>query len=197
MFTGIITDVGEVVGLEQQGDLRVQVKTTYDTHTIDLGASVCCSGVCLTVVEKKADLLSFDVSGETLSRTNLENWKKGTKINMERSLRVGDELGGHIVTGHIDGVGEIVSIVDDGGSKVFKFSYPHGLDKFIAEKGSISLNGTSLTVNGIYDDGFDVNLVPHTQEMTMFGQAHVGDKVNVEIDVLARYLDRMQQFSNN
>ena len=193
MFTGIITDVGEVINLEQQGDLRVQVKTSYDTNSIDLGASVCCSGVCLTVVEKKSGLLGFDVSGETLSRTNLADWAKGTKINMERSLKVGDELGGHIVTGHIDGVGDILSIVKDGASKVYRFSYPKGLERFIAEKGSVSLNGTSLTVNGVYDDGFDVNLVPHTQEMTMFGGAEVGDKVNVEIDVLARYLDRMQQ----
>lgn len=193
MFTGIITDVGEVIGLEQQGDLRVRVKTSYETNGIDLGASVCCSGVCLTVVEKKAGLLGFDVSGETLSRTNLGGWAEGSKINMERSLRVGDELGGHIITGHIDGVGEIISIVEDGGSKVFKFSYPDGLAKFIAEKGSVAINGTSLTVNGVADDGFDVNLVPHTQEMTIFGHASVGDKVNVEIDVLARYLDRMQQ----
>lgn len=191
MFTGIITDIGIVRKLHQAGDLEVTIETAWATDDIDIGASVACSGVCLTVVSKSANSLSFDVSHETVSRSNLGQWADGTRVNLERALKVGDELGGHIVTGHVDGLATIMSIEAAGDSKRFVFSFPEGLDAFIAEKGSVTLNGTSLTVNDIMADGFSVNLVPHTQKMTTFGDSAVGDKVNVEIDVLARYLKRM------
>ena len=193
MFTGIITDVGRVTLMEDRGDTRIAIKTAYDTSTIAIGASVACSGVCLTVVEKSADELSFDVSAETLSRTNLGDWGVGTLVNMERSLKVGDELGGHIVTGHVDAITPITSIEDEGASKRFTFAMPERFTYMIAEKGSACVNGVSLTVNTVSDDAFSVNLVPHTQEMTSFHAAKVGDMVNVEIDVLARYLARMTE----
>lgn len=197
MFTGIITDIGEVVELDHQGDLRVVIKTSWVTDDIDIGASVCCSGVCLTVVEKANDTMAFDVSTETLSRSILGDWQMGTKVNLERSLKVGDEMGGHIVTGHVDGISEILSIKDDGASQRYEFSFPNGLACYIAEKGSVTLNGTSLTVNNVDDKSFGVNLVPHTQKMTIFGAAKVGDKVNLEIDVLARYLKRMNDLQQS
>lgn len=196
MFTGIITDVGEVRSIEDRGDIRMVIATQYDTASIDLGASIACSGVCLTVVEKADDWFSVDVSHETLSKTNLGDWKAGTKVNLERALRVGDELGGHIVTGHVDAVGKILSIEKDGASLRFRFEVPKSIAPYIAPKGGVALNGVSLTVNDVEDTGeaciFGVNIIPHTQEQTTFHTAKAGDAVNVEIDVLARYVSRLK-----
>ena len=191
MFTGIITDLGQVKSCQHDGGLKLEIATNYDTKTMNIGASVSCSGVCLTVVELSPKSFSFDVSEETLSKTNLADWSEGFYVNLERPLRVGDELGGHIVTGHIDCVSEIIDISEEGSSNRFFISMPSLIKKFIAEKGSITLDGTSLTVNGVGKDQFDVNLVPHTQMMTSFQHKKIGDKINVEVDVLARYLARM------
>ncbi len=191
MFTGIITDVGRVKSSRRKKGLTIDVLTSYDTTSIDIGASVACSGVCLTVVSKSPSLLTFDVSEETLSKTNLNGWKEGTYINLERPLKVGDELGGHIVSGHVDCISKIEDIKDDGASIRYYISMPENIKKYISEKGSVTLDGTSLTVNGVEDTQFDVNLVPYTQAMTSFQYKKVGDKINVEVDVLARYLARM------
>lgn len=198
MFTGIITDVGEVVSLKKNGDTRIAIRTEYDTSTIDFGASIACSGVCLTVVDKGDNWFSVDVSGETLSCTVLGSWGAGTKINLERALKVGDELGGHLVTGHVDGIGEIISIEQDGDSKKIIFSLPRQLKSYLAEKGSVTINGASLTVNDVKDqkDGptlFSINIIPHTQEKTTFATLKAGDHVNLEIDILARYVARMHE----
>ena len=196
MFTGIITDIGKVKSLVKNGDTRITIETNYDTSTIEFGASIACSGVCLTVVDKGCDWFSVDVSGETLSCTGIGSWGTGTAVNLERALKVGEELGGHLVTGHVDGVGEVISIEDDGDSKKFTFNISNNLKSYIAEKGSVTINGTSLTVNEIMDqDGvlskFCVNIIPHTQEKTTFGSLKKGDKVNIEIDILARYVARL------
>lgn len=191
MFTGIITDLGKVISCERNNGLVVELSTSFDTNTIDIGASVACSGVCLTVISKKEGALTFDVSEETLAKSNLGDWESGTLVNLERPLKVGDELGGHIVTGHVDCVTDILDISEDGDSKRFKISMPESHKKLIAEKGSVTLEGVSLTVNEIDDDCFGVNLVPHTQKMTSFQNKGPGDKINVEVDVLARYLARM------
>ena len=193
MFTGIITDVGEVVSAEQRGDLRLRVKTAYDLSTVDMGASIACSGVCLTVVDKGADWFAVDLSEETLSRTNKDLWRKGAKLNLERALRLGDELGGHIVTGHVDGLGNAVWGAIENGSIRFSIKAPKRLAPFISEKGSVTINGISLTVNGVEDrdDGtyFSVNIIPHTAANTaMFDR---GETVHLEIDLIARYLDRI------
>jgi riboflavin synthase len=193
MFTGIVTDVGEVVSAEQRGDLRLRVKTAYDLSTVDMGASIACSGVCLTVVDKGADWFAVDLSDETLSRTNMDLWRQGAKLNLERALRLGDELGGHIVTGHVDGLGNAVWGAIENGSIRFSIKAPKRLAPFISEKGSVTINGISLTVNGVEDrdDGtyFGVNVIPHTAANTaMFGR---GETVHLEIDVIARYLDRI------
>jgi riboflavin synthase len=193
MFTGIVTDVGEVVSAEQRGDLRLRVKTAYDLSTVDMGASIACSGVCLTVVDKGADWFAVDLSDETLSRTNMDLWRQGAKLNLERALRLGDELGGHIVTGHVDGLGNAVWGAIENGSIRFSIKAPKRLAPFISEKGSVTINGISLTVNGVEDrdDGtyFGVNIIPHTAANTaMFGR---GETVHLEIDVIARYLDRI------
>jgi riboflavin synthase len=193
MFTGIVTDVGEVVSAEQRGDLRLRVKTAYDLSTVDMGASIACSGVCLTVVDKGADWFAVDLSDETLSRTNMDLWRQGAKLNLERALRLGDELGGHIVTGHVDGLGNAVWGAIENGSIRFSIKAPKRLAPFISEKGSVTINGISLTVNGVVDrdDGtyFGVNIIPHTAANTaMFGR---GETVHLEIDVIARYLDRI------
>jgi riboflavin synthase len=198
MFTGIITDVGTVIAAEQRGDLRVRITTFYDTASIDLGASIACSGVCLTVVDKGADWFAVDASAETRGCTATGQWIEGARINLERALRVGDELGGHILAGHVDGVGEIVAVVPEGGSTRLAIAAPAGLAPYIAPKGSIALDGVSLTVNEVTDrpDGsvqFGVNLIPHTQEATNLGGLAPGRAVNLEIDVLARYLGRMEQ----
>ena len=197
MFTGIITDIGTITGVEERGDLRVTVATGFDTTGIAMGASVACSGVCLTVVAKAAGSLSFDVSAETRRRTAAGMWQAGARLNLERALKVGDELGGHIVTGHVDAVGRISDIAPEGDSKRFTFQMPASVAPYVAPKGSICLNGVSLTVNEVSDDDlghwFTINLIPHTADWTTFGTAAVGDEVNIEIDVLARYLFRMNQ----
>jgi riboflavin synthase len=195
MFTGIVTDVGTVRKTEQRGDLRLQIGTGYDTSTIDLGASIACSGVCLTVVDKGDDWFAVDVSGETRSRTGSEMWRGGARLNLERSLRLGDELGGHIVTGHVDALGDVVETRPDGDSTQIDVSVPRELGAMIAAKGSIALDGVSLTVNDVRDaDGsthFSINIIPHTAEHTTLGGLAVGRQLNVEVDALARYISRM------
>ncbi|WP_343519626.1 riboflavin synthase [Sphingomonas sp.] len=196
MFTGIVTDIGTIESVEDRGDLRVRIATAYDTGTVDLGASIACSGVCLTVVDKGAGWFAVDVSRETVSRTAAQ-WAQGRKLNLERALKVGDELGGHIVTGHVDGTGTVFGITPDGESKRIAFAVPAALAPFIAGKGSITIDGVSLTVNEVSDqsDGtatFTVNLIPHTQAVTTLGALAQGQAVNLEIDVLARYLQRME-----
>jgi len=200
MFTGIITDIGTISSIEERGDLRVTVQTAYDTAGIAIGASVANSGVCLTVVSKTENSLTFDVSAETLRCTAKGMWSQGARLNLERALKVGDELGGHIVTGHVDAVGRITSIDAEGDSKRFTFQMPSSVAPYVAPKGSICLNGASLTVNEVSDDDlghwFTVNIIPHTAEWTTFGTAQAGDEVNIEIDVLARYLFRMNQLKS-
>ena len=196
MFTGIVTDVGTVRGVQQRGDLRLQVQTGYDLDTVDLGASIACSGVCLTVVDKGEDWFAVDVSAETVSRTAADQWREGARLNLERSLRLGDELGGHIVTGHVDAVAEVVGVCPEGDSTRIGVSVPRALGPMIAPKGSISLDGVSLTVNDVRDaeDGtthFSINIIPHTAQNTTLGEIKPGRQLNVEVDVLARYIDRM------
>ena len=195
MFTGIVTDVGEVIAAEQRGDLRLRIRTEYDLSTVDLGASISCSGVCLTVVDKGADWFAVDVSAETVSRTAADMWREGARLNLERPLRMGDELGGHIVTGHVDSVGEVTTVRPEGDSTRIDVRVDRELAPAIAKKGSISLDGVSLTVNEVNDgpDGttFSVNIIPHTAQQTTLGGLAPGKQLNVEIDVIARYLDRM------
>lgn len=193
MFTGIITDVGSVRQLEQRGDLRARIVTGYDTAGIEIGASIACDGVCLTVVETGPDWFDVDISAETLSKTNLGHWAQTRRVNLERALKVGDELGGHIVSGHVDGLAEIVGIQQEGDSSRFTLRAPRALARFIAPKGSVALNGTSLTVNEVSDREFGINIIPHTKEMTTWGDASVGDSVNLEIDTLARYVARLNE----
>ena len=197
MFTGIVTDIGTIEAVEDRGDLRVRVATSYDTATVDLGASIACSGVCLTVVDKAPGWFAVDVSHETVSRTAADQWTQGRRLNLERALKLGDELGGHIVTGHVDGTGIILDISPDGESRRILFSVAAPLAPFIAAKGSITIDGVSLTVNTVSDqpDGsaqFAVNLIPHTRAVTTLGAFAQGQAVNLEIDVLARYLQRME-----
>jgi riboflavin synthase len=195
MFTGIVTDVGIVRSAEQRGDLRLVIGTSYDMDTVDLGASISCSGVCLTVVDKGEDWFAVDVSGETISKTASDHWREGAKLNLERALRLGDELGGHIVTGHVDAVAEVVDTASDGDSTKIEVRAPTALAPMIAPKGSITLDGVSLTVNTVEDAGdsvlFSVNIIPHTAQHTTLGKLKATRQLNVEIDVLARYLDRM------
>lgn len=191
MFTGIITDLGRVRVVERAGDARVEITTAYDTGEFDIGASIGCSGVCLTVVDKGPEWFAVNVSAETMSCTTLGAWREGTSVNLERSLRVGDELGGHIVIGHVDGVAEIVERRAEGDSIRFAFVVPEALKRFVAPKGAITLDGVSLTVNEVEDARFGVNIIPHTQAMTTFAEAAPGDEVNVEVDVLARYVARL------
>jgi riboflavin synthase len=203
MFTGIITDVGTIDRVEQRGDLRVIVATGYDMAGVDLGASIACSGVCLTVVDKGAGggaggWFAADVSGETLSRTAAGQWTAGAKLNLERALKLGEELGGHIVTGHVDGIGEIVSVTAEGGSHRVVIAAGPDIAPFVAPKGSITLDGVSLTVNSVDDEPervlIGVNLIPHTAAVTTLGNLHAGSPINIEIDVLARYLKRMEHY---
>ena len=196
MFTGIITDVGEIVALEQRGDLKARIKTAYDTKGIGLGASIASDGVCLTVIALGNEWYDVEISAETVSKTNLGDWAEGRPVNLERALKVGDELGGHIVSGHVDGVAEIVAMKDEGDSTRFTFKAPESLAKFIAPKGSVALNGTSLTVNEVEGCDFGVNIIPHTKEVTTWGHAKVGDKINLEIDTLARYVARLAEMSS-
>jgi riboflavin synthase len=195
MFTGIVTDIGTVRTAEQRGDLRLEIETGYDTTTIDLGASIACSGVCLTVVDKGEDWFAVDVSGETASRTAADHWREGAKLNLERSLRLGDELGGHIVSGHVDAVGEVTAVDSEGDSTRIEVRVPRQIGPMIAPKGSIALDGVSLTVNTVADvddsTRFTVNIIPHTAQQSTLGQIVLGQQLNVESDVLARYIDRM------
>ena len=196
MFTGIITDVGAVRSAEQRGDLRLTIGCGYDMATVDLGASIACSGVCLTVVDKGDDWFAVDVSSETLSRTARDLWREGARLNLERPLRVGEELGGHFVTGHVDCIGEVVGACAEGGSTRIGIAVPAEYAPMVAAKGSITLDGVSLTVNEVRqaEDGsthFYVNIIPHTESRTSLGGAAPGRQLNVEVDVLARYLGRM------
>ncbi|WP_420588022.1 riboflavin synthase [Marivita sp.] len=193
MFTGIVTDMGNIRSLERRGDLRARIGTSYDTQGIDIGASIACSGVCLTVVQLGPDWFDVEISAETLDKTNVGKWVEGQTINLERALKVGDELGGHIVSGHVDGLAEIVDMRPEGDSVRYTFEAPRNLARFIASKGSVALDGTSLTVNEVDDTRFGVNIIPHTQEVTTWGASKVGDKVNLEIDTLARYVARLAE----
>jgi len=194
MFTGIITDVGAIRQIEKRGDTHIVIATHYDVGAIDIGASIACSGVCLTVVDKgRGDDRWFAVtaSGETLAKTTVGGWKPGDPVNLERPLRLGDELGGHIVVGQVDGVADIVEIRPDGESSRMIFEVPAGLARFIAPKGSVCLDGVSLTVNEAEGTRFGVNIIPHTLKVTSFGRAKTGGKVNLEVDLLARYVARL------
>jgi riboflavin synthase len=201
MFTGIITDVGCVLALENHGDLRARIATRYNISGIDIGASIASDGVCLTVVAKGTSLdcdlqgwYDIDISAETVSKTSLAAWVVGKRVNLERSLKVGDELGGHIVSGHVDGVATIVDMVDDGASTRVTLQAPNGLGRFIAPKGSVALNGTSLTINEVNGAQFGINFIPHTKSVTTWGDAKIGDPVNLEVDTMARYVARLRDY---
>lgn len=197
MFTGIVTDQGEVLALQQEGDLRARIATQYDVKRIDIGASIACEGVCLTVVDlgqSPRNWFDVQISAETVSKTNLLGWKVGSILNLERALKVGDELGGHIVSGHVDGVADVVDLREQGDSLRVTFRAPDALAKFIAPKGSIALNGTSLTVNEVDGACFGINFIPHTRAVTTWGQVSVGDKVNLEVDTMARYVARLREW---
>lgn len=197
MFTGIITDIGTIIKLEKPGNLKARIATRYEHRTIATGASIACNGVCLTVVEKgqtdDQNWFDVEISAETTSKTNIAaHWTVGAQINLERALKVGDELGGHIVSGHVDGVATVISMNDEDDSTRVTFEAPHALAKFIAPKGSVALNGTSLTVNGVDKAQFDVNFIAHTKSETTWGKTAIGSQVNLEIDTLARYIARLQ-----
>jgi len=194
MFTGLVSDMGEVRRVEKRGDTHLIMATHYDVSAMDVGASVACAGVCLTIVDKgtaKDRWFAVTASGETLSKTTIGSWKAGDAVNLERPLRVGDEFGGHIVTGHIDGIAEVVSITPEGESVRMVFQAPKTLARYVAEKGSIALDGVSLTVNEVEGARFGVNIIPHTSKVTTFGRLKPGSKVNLEIDLLARYVARL------
>jgi riboflavin synthase len=197
MFTGIITDIGTITGIDVRGDRRVAVKCSYDLSGIAIGASIACSGACMTVVENGADWFAFDISGESVSKTASGLWDVGRRLNLERAMRIGDELGGHIVTGHVDGVGTVLGVNEAGGSHHVEIRVPANIAPFVASKGSITVDGVSLTVNDVHDTDagthFSVNIIPHTWAVTTLGELGAGRAVNLEIDVLARYLARMQQ----
>ena len=200
MFTGIITDIGTVLETEQKGDLRARSGTGYDVDSIDIGASIACDGVCLTVIAlgtTPQNWFDVQISAETVSRTNIgrNGWTPGKRINLERALKVGDELGGHIVSGHVDGIAEVTGLHPEGDSTRITFAAPKALARFIAPKGSVALNGTSLTVNEVDGLTFGVNIIPHTQSATTWGTIAVGDAVNLEIDTLARYVARLQDWA--
>ena len=195
MFTGIITDIGRIEAAEQRGDLRLRIACAYDMATVDLGASIACSGVCLTVVAKGDDWFAVDVSAETHSRTAPDMWEEGRRLNLERALKLGDELGGHIVTGHVDGIGEVEGVVEVGGSTRVTIIADDEIAPYVATKGSITLDGVSLTVNEVepLSEGlrFAINIIPHTAAQTTFSELAPGRLVNIEIDILARYIGRM------
>lgn len=197
MFTGIISDIGTVDTVQMRGDMRARIRCGYDMAGVDLGASIACDGVCLTVVDKGADWFDVDISAETISKTNIgaNGWSAGKRLNLERALRVGDELGGHIVSGHVDGVAVIEEMRNEGDSTRITFRAPDALARFIAEKGSVALNGTSLTVNEVAGNRFGINVIPHTQAVTTWGVATTGDAVNLEIDTMARYVARLAEFA--
>ncbi len=197
MFTGIVTDIGEVLTLQQEGDLRARIGTGYDVARIDIGASIACEGVCLTVVAlgtAPRHWFEVQISAETVSRTNLKGWRVGQRLNLERALKVSDELGGHIVSGHVDGLAEVVRLSPEGGSLRVTFRAPEALARFIASKGSVALNGTSLTVNEVAGCEFGINFIPHTQAVTTWGDVKAGDQANLEIDTMARYVARLREW---
>jgi riboflavin synthase len=197
MFTGIVTDIGEIVSVtpgDQTGDRRFVVRTRHEMESVPIGASIACSGCCLTVIEKGADTFAVEVSGESLDKTHLGEWGVGRRINLELSLKLGDELGGHLVYGHVDGVGKVASMTPEGGSMRFVFDAPGDLGRFIAAKGSVAIDGISLTVNEVSGDRFGVNIIPHTQAVTTLGQAKAGQRVNLEVDMLARYVQRLLEY---
>lgn len=197
MFTGIVSDIGEVLETEQQGDLRARIGTNYNVTGIEIGASIASDGVCLTVIATGTtprNWYDVQISAETVSKTNLARWKPGARINLERALKVGDELGGHIVSGHVDGVAEVVGVVPEGDSLRVTFRAPRDLARFIAPKGSVALNGTSLTVNEVDGTDFGINFIPHTQKATTWGDVAVGDRVNLEVDTMARYVARLREW---
>lgn len=197
MFTGIVTDMGEIVELEQRGDLRARIATGYDVAGIDIGASIACEGVCLTVVATGTDPRAWfdvEISAETVSKTNLGTWAVGRRLNLERALKVGDELGGHIVSGHVDGVAQVVRVAPEGDSLRVTFRAPDALARFIAPKGSVALNGTSLTVNEVAGAEFGINFIPHTRKVTTWGSVAPGDAVNLEVDTMARYVARLREW---
>jgi riboflavin synthase len=202
MFTGIVTDIGQVLELEQKGDLRARIGCNYDANSIDIGASIACEGVCLTVIalgtvhdSMPQHWFDVQISAESVGLTNIGSWTVDTPVNLERALRLGDELGGHIVSGHVDGLAELTQVRNEGDSTRLTFKAPEALAKFIAPKGSVTLNGTSLTVNEVNGCEFGVNVIPHTQEVTTWGSALEGDKINLEIDTLARYVARLQDWN--
>ncbi|KJZ19787.1 riboflavin synthase [Loktanella sp. S4079] len=198
MFTGIITDIGEIIGLEQRGDLLARIATDYDVDGIDIGASIACNGVCLTVIalgKEPRNWFDVEISTETVAATNVGEWVVGHHLNLERALKIGDELGGHIVSGHVDGVAQVISIRDEGDSTRVTFRAPPKLAKFIAPKGSVALNGTSLTVNEVDGSDFGINFIPHTKVATTWGRVSEGDLINIEIDTMARYVARLQEFA--
>jgi riboflavin synthase len=199
MFTGIITDVGTVQLIAKRGDTTIKMATAYDPAAIAIGASIACAGACLTVIAKGGKegeaWFSVEASAETLSKTTLGSWTVGSKVNLERSLKVGEEIGGHIVSGHVDGVGDVLSAEPEGDSTRIRIRAPKQLAKFIAAKGSIALDGTSLTVNEVDGPTFGVNIIPHTAKVTTWGGVKTGAKVNIEIDMLARYLARLKEFA--
>ena len=191
MFTGIVTDLGRVRAISKAGDTRFDFETGLDTAEIEIGASIACSGPCLTVVDKGPGRFAVEASAETLARTTLGSWTVGMPVNFERALRIGDELGGHIVSGHVDGVATVVETRAEGDSTRFVFAPPDGFGRYIAPKGSIALDGVSLTVNEVDETGFGVNIIPHTRRHTTFGGLGEGDRVNFEVDTIARYVDRL------
>lgn len=194
MFTGIVTDIGRVRSVRQtERDRRYEIETAWDTAGIDLGASISHAGCCLTVTEKGPAWFAVEVSGETLSKTTLGGWREGDPVNLERAAKLGDELGGHIVSGHVDGLGRVVSVTPEGGSHRIDIAAPAPLHRYIAAKGSITVDGVSLTVNAVEGEVFGLNIIPHTWEATTLGGLKAGDAVNLEIDMLARYLARWQE----
>ena len=197
MFTGIVTDIGRVLELEQRGDLRARIGTGYDVTGIDIGASISCNGVCLTVVglgQTPQNWFDVEISAETVGATNVNGWSIGGRLNLERALKVGDELGGHIVSGHVDGVAQVVATHDEGDSTRVTFRAPDVLARFIAPKGSVALNGTSLTVNEVDGVDFGINFIPHTKTATTWGDVAMGDHINLEIDTMARYVARLRDY---
>jgi len=194
MFTGIVTDVGRVRAVRDTNrDRRFEIETAFDTASLDLGASVSHAGCCLTLVDKGPGWFAVEVSGETLAMSTLADWREGRRVNLERAARVGDEMGGHIVSGHVDGVGEVLSVDPEGGSHRIRVRAPRPLHRYIAPKGSITVEGVSLTVNAVEDDVFGVNIIPHTWDVTTLGELKPGSRVNLEIDMLARYLARWRE----
>ncbi|MGY6705873.1 riboflavin synthase [Roseinatronobacter sp.] len=194
MFTGIITDIGIVSDIVQEGDLRARIRTSYDTGSIDLGASIASDGVCLTVVALGPDWYEVQVSAETVAKTNLGAWENGRRVNLERALKVGDELGGHIVSGHVDGLAHVVGLDAEGDSTRLRLRAPDNLAGFIAPKGSVTLNGTSLTVNEVDGAVFGINLIPHTKQVTTWVDVALGDSINLEVDTMARYVARLRDW---